>query len=243
MDGLDPRLRTGFRRCFPDHSVVQALDWSHQRRTLQLMLKAAQQVEDNFTSTQRIARNAIGLSQAFSTNAQATGSTQALALPSQAETTLSWYSSWGGRPTESEAGQARGQQRPLTCYGCGGAHPWSKYQQGSYVIICPNQKNPGIKENATRALERMRKNKSRQYQLNKKPKNINTVNFGDLPEAARARIQGQVHQYEAGGGTSMASSPSTLSTSTPTSRERSGGIASCSWLTSLVLLPEAPSRG
>jgi hypothetical protein len=69
----------------------------------------------------------------------------------------------------------------------------------------------------------MRKNKSRQYQHNKKRKNINTVNFGDLPEAAQARIQGQVHQYEAGGGTSVASSPSTLSTSTPTSCERGGG--------------------
>ncbi len=175
-------------------SVVQALDGSHQRRTLQLMLKAAQQAEDNFTSTQRIACNAIGLSQAFLTNAHLTRSNQALALPSQAKTTLSWYSPWGGCPTESGAGQARGQQRPLTCYGCGGAHPWSDYQQGSYVIICPNQNNPGIKENETRALERMRKNKSRMYQHNKKRKNIDTVNFGDLLEAARAWIQGQVHQ-------------------------------------------------
>jgi hypothetical protein len=149
------------------------------------MLKAAQQAEDDFTSTQRIARDAIGLSQAFSTNAQPTGTHQALALPSQAETTLSRYSPRGGRPPESGAGQARGQQRPLTCYGCGGPHPWSEYRQGSYVVICPNQHNPGITENATRALERMRKNKSRRYQHNKKRKNINTVNFGDLPEAAR----------------------------------------------------------
>ncbi len=62
MDGLDPRLLMGFQRCFPDHSIVQALDGSHQRCTLQLMLKAAQQAEDNFTSTQHIACNAIGLS-------------------------------------------------------------------------------------------------------------------------------------------------------------------------------------
>jgi hypothetical protein len=149
MDGLDPRLLTGFHCCFPDHRVVQALDGSHQRHTLQLMLKAAQQAEDNFTSTQCIACNAIGLSPAFLTNAQATGSIQALALPSQAKTTLSQYSPWGGRPTESGVGQGRGQQGPLTCYGCGGPHPWSEYQQGSYIIICPNQNNPGIKENAT----------------------------------------------------------------------------------------------
>ena len=92
MDGLNPCLLTGFCCCFPDHSVVQALDGSHRRHTLQLMLKAAQQAGDNFTSTQHIARNAIGLSQAFPTIAHTTGSNQALALPSQAETTLSWYS-------------------------------------------------------------------------------------------------------------------------------------------------------
>jgi hypothetical protein len=40
MDGLDPHLLTGFCCCFPDHSIVQALDGSHQRCTLQLMLKA-----------------------------------------------------------------------------------------------------------------------------------------------------------------------------------------------------------
>jgi hypothetical protein len=79
-------------------------------------------------------------------------------------------------------------------------------------------------------------NKSRRYQHNKKRKNINTVNFGDLPEAARARIQGQVHQYEAGGGTSMALSitgPSTLYTSTLTAPERGGG-------NSVVFVIDAP---
>jgi hypothetical protein len=42
MDRLDPRLITSFCRRFPDHSVVPALDGSHQRWTLQLMLKATQ---------------------------------------------------------------------------------------------------------------------------------------------------------------------------------------------------------
>jgi hypothetical protein len=160
MDGLDPRLLTGFHHCFPDHSIVQALEGFHQRRTLQLMLKATQQAEDNFTLTQHIACNAIGLSQAFPAIGHATGSNQALALPSQAETTLSWYSPWGGRLTKSAAGQGARTGRPLACCGCRGPHPWLEYQQGSYVIICPNQNNPSIKENAARALERLKKNKS-----------------------------------------------------------------------------------
>jgi hypothetical protein len=148
MDGLDPRLLAGFCHCFPDHSIIQALDGSHQRRTLQLMLKAAQQAEDAFTLMQCIARDAIGLSQAFPVIGHATGSNQALALPSQAETTLSRYSPRGGCSTKSAAGQGTRTARPLACYGCGGLHPWLEYQQGSYVIICPNQNNPGIKENA-----------------------------------------------------------------------------------------------
>jgi hypothetical protein len=137
MDGLDPCLLTGFCCCFPDHSIVQVLNESHQCRTLQLMLKAAQQAEDDFTSMQCIARNAIGLSQAFPAIAHATGSNQAMALPSQAEMTLSRYSPRGGCPTKSAAGQGARTARPLACYGCGGPHPWLEYQQGSYVIICP----------------------------------------------------------------------------------------------------------
>jgi hypothetical protein len=148
MDGLNPCLLTGFCCCFPDHSIVQALNGSHQRRTLQLMLKAAQQAEDNFTSMQRIACNAIGLSQAFPVIGHATGSNQALALPSQAKTTLSWYSPRGGRSTKSAASHGTRTARLLACYSCGGPHPWLEYQQGSYVIVCPNQNNPGIKENA-----------------------------------------------------------------------------------------------
>ncbi len=46
---------TEFCRCFLNHSVIQPLDALHQRQTLQLMLQAAQQADDNFASTQRIA--------------------------------------------------------------------------------------------------------------------------------------------------------------------------------------------
>jgi hypothetical protein len=41
------------------------------------MLSAAQQAEDEYASTQRIAREAIGLSQAFPIGASAGGSVQA----------------------------------------------------------------------------------------------------------------------------------------------------------------------
>jgi hypothetical protein len=42
QDGLNPHLLTGFRRYFPVYSVVQSLNATHQRKTLQSMLQAAQ---------------------------------------------------------------------------------------------------------------------------------------------------------------------------------------------------------
>jgi hypothetical protein len=71
QEGLDPHLQTGFRRYFPAHSVVQLLNATHQWKTLQFMLQAAQQAEDDLHAVQRIAREAVGLSQAF--HAGATG--------------------------------------------------------------------------------------------------------------------------------------------------------------------------
>ncbi len=60
------------------------------------MLQAAQQAEDNYGSTQRIAHKAIGLSQAFTAGAVTGGPPLAPACPSQAETTLGRYLPGGG---------------------------------------------------------------------------------------------------------------------------------------------------
>ena len=220
MDGLDVRLQVGFRRNFPDHSVVQALEGSHQRRTLQLMLKAAQQAEDDFASTQRIARDAVGLSQAFQASVHATGAT--VAMPSQAESTIRKYSpSVGGRSDGSAETRSRGPPRPLICYGCGGPHVWTEYRNGEHVVVCVNRNNPGVAENAQRTLDRMRKNKKKRYNNNLKRKNLNTVNLSDFSEDQRARLSSQWRTYEATGETSIVSSvtgPSTSSVTTPPRR-------------------------
>ncbi len=95
QDGLDPRYTVSFCRFFPDYSVVQALASTHQRKTLQKILVAAQQAEDDYASTQPIAREAIGLSQAFIAGAFH-GPAIAPAFPSQAETMLNRYGAGGG---------------------------------------------------------------------------------------------------------------------------------------------------
>ena len=57
------------------------------------MLSAAQQAEDKYASTQRIAHEAIGLSQAFSAGAMPVGPALAPAFP---RTTLTHYALGGG---------------------------------------------------------------------------------------------------------------------------------------------------
>ncbi len=73
VSGLDPRLLTAFCHNFPKHSDVQPLDAAHQRKVLQEMLKAAQSAEDDLIATQKIAREAVGLSQGFLANSQGGG--------------------------------------------------------------------------------------------------------------------------------------------------------------------------
>ncbi len=86
INGLDPRLLTGFRRNFPDHSVIQPLDAAHQRKVLQEMLQVAQTAEDDFLMITRVSREAVGLSQAFVTTPGWGGSSNSIvgAYPSQA---------------------------------------------------------------------------------------------------------------------------------------------------------------
>jgi hypothetical protein len=98
VSGLDPRLLTAFRRNFPKHSDVQPLDAAHQRKVLQEMLKAAQSAEDDLIATQRITREAVGLSQGFLANSQGGGKSPVIgAYPSQAEDTIRRYAPSGGQ--------------------------------------------------------------------------------------------------------------------------------------------------
>ena len=99
IDGLDPRLLTGFRCNFPNHSVVQPLNAAHQRKVLQEMLQAAQIAEDDFLMITRVSREAVSLSQAFIGNSpsrRGTSNSIIGAYPSQAEDTMRRYAPGSG---------------------------------------------------------------------------------------------------------------------------------------------------
>jgi hypothetical protein len=196
-DGLDPHLITGFCRFFSNHSVVQSLSLMHQRKILQQMLSAAQQAEDKYASTQRIAREAIGMSQAFPVGATSGGSPHVPAFPSQAETTLNRYAAGGGgystdggsRATDRSGG--RGPPRSWNCFGCSRAHPYLEYKDRQHIIICPNKDAPGVRDHATKNIEKMRKNRKKKHTQNQKRKNLGTTNYADFDVAGQQQIQEQ----------------------------------------------------
>jgi hypothetical protein len=227
QDGLDLHLLTGFWRYFPVHSIVRSLNATHQRKRLQSMLQAAQQAEDDLHAVQRVAREAVGMSQAF--HASATGGVPiaADAFPSQAEKTLTRYSGDSKSPAAGNAQRSTGVQRPWSCFGCGGPQLYSEFcGTEGHVIVCPNKDNPGVRENTARNIERMRKNRKKRHAQNSKRKNLGTANLSDFDEQGKKCITKQVlasmtSSRTVGKNSSVASSVSTLRS--PSNHDRSYG--------------------
>ncbi len=193
QERLDPRPQTGFGWYFPQHSIVQLLNATHQRKTLQAMLQATQQAEDDLHAVQRAAREAVRMSQAF--HASATGGLQTVAgaFPSQAEMMLTCYSSDSKLQAASHPLHGGGLQHPWSCFGCGGPHPYLEFcGSEGHVVVCPNKDNPGVQESAARNIEKMRKNQKKHHNQNSKRKNLGTANLSGFDEQGKRQITDQV---------------------------------------------------
>ncbi len=150
QDGLDPRLITGFCCLFPQHSIVQSLNLTHQRKTLQEMLQATQKVEVNFLTITHVACEAFRLSQAFSASATRVVGSQATAgaYSRQAKTTVTRYSGVRGYSIDRSTPLGGGEgKRVWSCFGYGRPHVWSEYRNGKHVVICQNANKLGVHEN------------------------------------------------------------------------------------------------
>jgi hypothetical protein len=129
------------------------------------------------------------------------GGESAPAFPSQAEKTLTRYSSGGGQR----------ERLSLKCFGCGGNHPWIKDKK----IMCPKAKEPGVAKNTEAQYEayRHRMAEARVTQGGKRCRKF--VNFNDMSETDQKRIREQVLTSSA---TSLQSSTaSAIMTSTSSS--------------------------
>ena len=90
---------------------------------------------------------------------------------------LQWYgddATWLGDP----AGK-------LECFGCGGPHPWSKLTNGKYIVVCPNAHEPSIKERVELNIQKYQTRTRKHTRNNKKRRNLNTVNWEDIPKKCR----------------------------------------------------------
>jgi hypothetical protein len=69
-----------------------------------------------------------------------------------------------------------------------------EYIKGKHVVTCPNKLNPGVADNATKALERYRANRKKQQKNNSEKQNLASANFSDFDKASQQRIWEQVQQ-------------------------------------------------
>ncbi len=102
MDGIDSRLVSIFRRNYKDYAVAHDLQASYQRSKFPEILRAMQLSKDEVKSITAIARSSIG-GQAFHADA--------MAFPSQAESTLTCYSKGTSSGYKSDGGSSGGGYR------------------------------------------------------------------------------------------------------------------------------------
>jgi len=83
---------------------------------------------------------------------------------------------------------------------------------GKYVVICPHANEPGIKEKAELNIQKFQNQKKKNACTNKKRRNLNTVNWEDIPKKRREVLLGQQCAHF---GMPDMSSVSTISGATP----------------------------
>ncbi len=108
---------------------------------------------------------------------------QGQANASVAEKTLQQYS-------DNATGVGGPASKPK-CFGCGHPHPWLKLIDGKYIVVCPNAHEPGIKEKVELNIQKYQTRTRKHTRNNKKRRNLNTVNWEDIPKKCREVLAAQ----------------------------------------------------
>jgi hypothetical protein len=69
-----------------------------------------------------------------------------------------------------------------------------EYCKGQHIVVCPNEDNPGMCNNAKRNIDCMKANFEKCFRQNTKRKNFGTANLSNFDKAGQQRIQEQVLQ-------------------------------------------------
>jgi hypothetical protein len=103
---------------------------------------------------------------------------QSHANASLAKMTLQQY----GDDATQASFESKGTASKPECFGCGGPHPWSKLTHSKYTIDCPNANEPGIWDKAELNIRNYQARKKKNLRNNKKRRNLNMVNWEDIPK-------------------------------------------------------------
>jgi hypothetical protein len=75
---------------------------------------------------------------------------------------------------------------------------YSKNVDGKFIVVCPNANNPGVRDKAALEIQKFTQRRRRNLRNNKKRKNLNTVNWADIPEQRKAILLDQQRNHYIG---------------------------------------------
>jgi hypothetical protein len=137
MAHINPTYAKGFCAHYPSHGQAHNCLAITQRCILTDMLQALIRAKAEVSNILDIVRvDQRGGGQLYQTMPATP------AFPSLVEQTIKSYTS------ADDVTKSTTKSKERECFGCRGPHPWSKRQDGKWVIICPNASKPGIQEHA-----------------------------------------------------------------------------------------------
>ncbi len=138
MSHIDPQHVMGFKANYPNHGKTQPHLATNQRCILINMLQALVKTEAVVTNILEVVRcDQQGSEQFFQDLAHT--------FKSLAEQTIDKYA--GSKGTKPSNGK-RPTGGKLKCFGCNGPHPWSRKNNGQWMVVCPNGLRPGVAQKA-----------------------------------------------------------------------------------------------
>jgi hypothetical protein len=188
IDHIYPSLTKGFRMHYPNFGKARPRAAITQRTLLMDMLNALIKAEASVSNILKVVGVAPGGKQFLA--GTPSGATT-LSFPSVAEQTITRYTR--GNDSTKGSGTTAGSFIERKCWGCGLPHPWSKKEKGKFVIICPNADKPGIREHASAQIKEFQERKGHKHARGSKRRNVNTLNWEDIPTKRRAVLLQQHH--------------------------------------------------
>jgi hypothetical protein len=203
-------MQKSFCMHYPTFGATRSRNAITQHSILMDMLTALIKAENNLTNIRNIVRVEQCGGQQFHTGKIFP------TMPSVAKKTPQRYADDSTKISHDSRGSNHNNY-----FGCGRSHPWSKLVDGKYVVICPNETKPGVCKKAESAISKYQSRRRRNAKNNKKQKNLNAVNWKDIPEKRHKVILGQQHALMAVSSSNAASVALSL---TGTTKQSAPGI-------------------